>query len=267
MMRILESRAMTQMYRSKCKQICSVWSTKPCPGQDKASVGGVKEEMPYGKQYTVCRYTDRQSGSLRVPWDQTTHGFGVSIAGTPIAQRRMGFKATRAEYSEGVRPPTWLPTDSAWGVTNDCSTTRGRQWEQSWVRGTGFGRSISRIAQLPEVKFERSATVRCRLSLLTCLRSWLATFRVLTFVLLSVCLGSWWFEEVTPPPRVHGDSSTGGLRGNGAREKTALMPHPLWRSTCVFTTLDSRREYGHWHPCEDPFGLCHSRQLREASNS
>ena len=36
-----------------------------------------------------------------------------------------------------------------------------------------------------------------------------------------------------------------GLRGNGAREKTALMPDPLWRSSCGFTTLDSRRGYGH----------------------
>ena len=29
------------------------------------------------------------------------------------------------------------------------------------------------------------------------------------------------------------------LRGNGAREKTALMPDSLWRSSFSFTTLDS----------------------------
>ena len=48
-----------------------------------------------------------------------------------------------------------------------------------------------------------------------------------------------------PPPRLHGDSPMHGLRGNGAREKTALMPDPLWRSSFGFTTLDSRRGYGH----------------------
>ena len=36
-----------------------------------------------------------------------------------------------------------------------------------------------------------------------------------------------------------------GFHGNGAREKTALMPDPLWRSSGGFTTLDSRRGYGH----------------------
>ena len=51
-----------------------------------------------------------------------------------------------------------------------------------------------------------------------------------------------------PPPTLHGDSPTHGLRGNGARDKTALMPDPLWRSSCGFTTLDSRRGYGHGAP-------------------
>ena len=41
-----------------------------------------------------------------------------------------------------------------------------------------------------------------------------------------------------------------GLRGNGAREKTALMPDPLWRSSFRFTTLDARRGYGHGAPKE-----------------
>ena len=39
-----------------------------------------------------------------------------------------------------------------------------------------------------------------------------------------------------------------GLCGNGAGEKTALMPHPLRRSSFGCTTLDSRREYGHGAP-------------------
>ena len=47
----------------------------------------------------------------------------------------------------------------------------------------------------------------------------------------SVCLGNWWFEESTPPPTLHEDSLMYGLRGNRAREKTALMPDPLRRSS------------------------------------
>ena len=45
-----------------------------------------------------------------------------------------------------------------------------------------------------------------------------------------------------------------GLRGNGAREKTALMPDPLCRSSSGFTTLDSRRGFGHGAPKEGPVG-------------
>ena len=45
-----------------------------------------------------------------------------------------------------------------------------------------------------------------------------------------------------------------GLRGNGAREKTASMPDPLWRSSFGFTTLDSRRRNGHGAPKEGPVG-------------
>ena len=45
-----------------------------------------------------------------------------------------------------------------------------------------------------------------------------------------------------------------GLPGNGAREKTALMPDPLWRSSFGFTTLDSRHGYGDGAPKEGPLG-------------
>ena len=40
----------------------------------------------------------------------------------------------------------------------------------------------------------------------------------------------------------------------GGREKTALTPDPLWRSSFGFTTLDSRRGYGHGVPKERPVG-------------
>ena len=45
-----------------------------------------------------------------------------------------------------------------------------------------------------------------------------------------------------------------GLRGNGAMEKTALMPDPLWRSSFGFTTLDLRCGYGHGAPKKGPVG-------------
>ena len=57
-----------------------------------------------------------------------------------------------------------------------------------------------------------------------------------------------------PPPILHWDSPMHGLRGNGAREKTALMPDPLRRSSFGCTTLDSRRGYGHGTPKEGPVG-------------
>ena len=43
-----------------------------------------------------------------------------------------------------------------------------------------------------------------------------------------------------------------GLRGNRAREKTALMPDPLRRSSFGCTILDSRLGYGHGAPEEGP---------------
>ena len=45
-----------------------------------------------------------------------------------------------------------------------------------------------------------------------------------------------------------------GLRGDGVSEKTALMPDPLWGSSYGFTTLDSRRGYGHGAPEGIPLG-------------
>ena len=47
-----------------------------------------------------------------------------------------------------------------------------------------------------------------------------------------------------------------GLRGNRAREKTALMPDPLRRSLFGCTTLDSRRmDMDMVRPRKDPWGL------------
>ena len=52
-----------------------------------------------------------------------------------------------------------------------------------------------------------------------------------------------------------------GLRGNRAREKTALMPDPLRRSSFGCTTLDSRRmDMDMVRPTKDPWGLSPSRR-------
>ena len=65
--------------------------------------------MPEGQPLTP---THPRSGSMNLPWDQFTHTFVVSMAATPVAQRRMGFKAPRARRNEGVSRPTWFPTDA-----------------------------------------------------------------------------------------------------------------------------------------------------------
>ena len=52
-----------------------------------------------------------------------------------------------------------------------------------------------------------------------------------------------------------------GLRGNGAREKTALMPDPLWRKSFGFTTMDMVR------PRKDPWELSPSLRPWEAWGS
>ena len=57
--------------------------------------------MPYRKQNTPCRDTHRQSGTLKLPWDQITNKFAVSMAATPVAQRRMGFKPLELKTVKG----------------------------------------------------------------------------------------------------------------------------------------------------------------------
>ena len=53
-----------------------------------------------------------------MPWDQTTHSkIAMPMTAASVAQRRMGFKAPRAQKYEGQSP--YLPKDSAGGgVTN-----------------------------------------------------------------------------------------------------------------------------------------------------
>ena len=56
-----------------------------------------------------------------MPSDQITYILAVSMAATPVVQRRMGFKAPRAKKNEGVSGPTWSPTDASGGeVTYNC---------------------------------------------------------------------------------------------------------------------------------------------------
>ena len=54
-----------------------------------------------------------------MPWDQTTHQ-KIAMPMTPasVAQRRMGFKAPRAQKYEGQSPYLVSQGFSRWGVTN-----------------------------------------------------------------------------------------------------------------------------------------------------
>ena len=69
-------------------------------------------KVPEGQHLT---HTHPPSGSLSTPWGQITHTFAVSMAATPVAQRRMGFKAPRAQKNEEVSRPTWFPRDASGG--------------------------------------------------------------------------------------------------------------------------------------------------------
>ena len=54
-------------------------------------------------------HTHPRSGSLSMPWDHITDTFAVSMAATPVAQRRMGFKATRPQKMKGSVAQPGLP--------------------------------------------------------------------------------------------------------------------------------------------------------------
>ena len=54
-----------------------------------------------------------------MPWNQTTHSkIAMPMAAASVAQRRMGFKASRAQKNEGQSPYLVSQGFSRWGVTN-----------------------------------------------------------------------------------------------------------------------------------------------------
>ena len=54
-----------------------------------------------------------------MPWDQTTHSkIAMPMTAASVAQRRMGFKAPRAQKYEGQSPYLVSQGFSRWGVTN-----------------------------------------------------------------------------------------------------------------------------------------------------
>ena len=98
MRRILEGRAKT------CKHTPQ-GAANHAPVRIRRHQGKSGREVPVGEQLT---HTHPRSGSLSLPWDQITHTFAVSMAATPVAQHRMGFKAPRLHKNEGVSRPTWF---------------------------------------------------------------------------------------------------------------------------------------------------------------
>ena len=54
-----------------------------------------------------------------MPWNQTTHSkIAMPMTAASVAQRRMGFKAPRAQNYEGQSPYLVSQGFSRWGVTN-----------------------------------------------------------------------------------------------------------------------------------------------------
>ena len=54
-----------------------------------------------------------------MPWNQTTHSkIAMPMTAASVAQRRMGFKAPRAQKYEGQSPYLVSQGFSRWGVTN-----------------------------------------------------------------------------------------------------------------------------------------------------
>ena len=54
-----------------------------------------------------------------MPWNQTTHSkIAMPMTAASVAQRRMGFKAPRAQKNEGQSPYLVSHGFSRWGVTN-----------------------------------------------------------------------------------------------------------------------------------------------------
>ena len=72
------------------------------PVRTRRHQGECGRKVPVGQQLT---HTHPRSGSASVPWDQITHTFAVSMAATPVAQRRMGFKAPRAPKTLSGQSP------------------------------------------------------------------------------------------------------------------------------------------------------------------
>ena len=70
-------------------------------------------------QAIYSRNTRRLVWIPQVPWDQTTHAkIAMPMTAASVAQRRMGFKAPRAQKYEGQSPYLVFQGFSRGGVTN-----------------------------------------------------------------------------------------------------------------------------------------------------
>ena len=86
-----------------------------------------------------------------MPWNQTTHSkIAMPMTAASVAQRRMGFKAPRAQKNEGQSPYLVSQGFSRWGVTNRI--------EREGPSSSGFSRGG--IWSLCHRKMEESKQVR-----------------------------------------------------------------------------------------------------------
>ena len=86
-------------------------------------------------QAIYSRNTRRLVWIPQVPWDQTTHSkIAMPMTAASVAQRRMGFKAPRAQKYEGQSPHLVSQGFSRGGVTNRS--------EKEGPSSSGFSRGV-----------------------------------------------------------------------------------------------------------------------------
>ena len=84
-----------------------------------------------------------------MPWNQTTHQkIAMPMTATSVAQRRMGFKAPRAQKNVKVSRPAWFPQDST-GVEQKLKRGAILLWIQ---QGGVYGHSDAGHRKMEESK-------------------------------------------------------------------------------------------------------------------
>ena len=88
-----------------------------------------------------------------MPWNQTTHSkIAMPMTAASVAQRRLGFKAPRAQKYEGQSPYLVSQGFSRWGVTNRI--------EREGPSSSGFSRGVYMATLSPKDGREQASKGR-----------------------------------------------------------------------------------------------------------